>query len=417
MNNINQTPLGPEENYTYSDFRKLIKSIFSDLKKIFFWLFGLLVSFLNLFNIPLVIRYFVNVWHTHKQFLLKLAGFITLLYMCFLAYNGFVKYTYQSTEYKSSLNFIAQERNMSRTGQMTTTPIRAENFSDLAIKAEILNKALLNKISINDTIDYLANHYIKEYNLNDIWRHLEEKNDYTNYNLGEVRFKHDSMAIFSRSEKASLNLINKSIRIRNLTVDYDTSSFLCKISCLSSNGSLSNAILDEYYTEVKNNYIYNKGTLTNKALEVLEERSEEVLSDLSNTAKQMKVVNEMLQSEKKEYLPEIFKLESIDLDPDEFLSKEAMLYFNISSGKYKNVNTIYEEVIDKIDEIRFKLKNRVVKFQIIDNQVIPKKYEPNLMNNIIDKVFSPKLIYFFLKVLLFMFLITTVRTFFMERFS
>lgn len=120
----------------------------------------------------------------------------------------------------------------------------------LSSSRRVINKALLTKVTVYDSLDYLANHIIREYGLHQLW----------SGKLKTFYFEHDTITQFSRLEyNALINIFFKVVGLNGeskLVNNYfDSDTGILYITANTTSEDISIALAKEIYSSLANFYM------------------------------------------------------------------------------------------------------------------------------------------------------------------
>ena len=125
-----------------------------------------------------------------------------------------------------------------------------DKIIQLSTSRRVVTDALLKKVMIQDTVDYLANHMIREYNLHNLW----------SGRLKSFYFKHDSISKYDRLEYNALkNVFFKVVGINGETklvnCLYDSDSGILTIAAKTTSEGLSISLSTEIFNSLGEFYV------------------------------------------------------------------------------------------------------------------------------------------------------------------
>ena len=390
MNHNNPIPPNyrPEDEFSYKDFRNLVKDIFRDVKKLVLFILTPIYTYLLKPLVPGLTPIIRSLGNSLKEYRQKITQ-ISLLGSLIFAVYLFISYSYDFGKlrptYGSAIWFIANETNVSQLGEINEESVSANFLLGNFAFVDAVNQTLLDKVSVDDTLDYIANHLIRNYNLHDEWKNLAAINDQKDLERVEELFiKTGDIEKFDPNDTRTLILVKdlffrgleqNSLSNNILMITRDTTTEVFRIIASTRDSELSLELCNRMYNNIVEQYKTRKEELTSLSLRTLNETADSVLNQLHNASIDLDEISEVLDEERGQLMPEILKsnLQLQEIRPDEFLSKEMLLYFGITSDKYVSISNLTDEVLEKIQNLRFKIKSRKITFEILKQTPFPKK--------------------------------------------
>ncbi len=239
----------------------------------------------------------------------------------------------------ASLDYGISERasikyNLDKIIQLTTT-------------MRVIRKALMQKVVVDDTLDILANHVIREYNLNESW---EGK-------LKNFYFEHDTIAKYDRIALTALKnvyfkVVGKSGETRLVQTLYDSDSGILSISAVSTSELLSIALSREIFFSLGDFYILSESEKQRKVYEMVREETDSLRSEIVVAKKKLlSFIDQNMGLSRKQYEAKKTGLE------DEFNKLSISYgesYKNLQSSEMALLNTIpfIQEIDLPVEPIR-----------------------------------------------------------------
>lgn len=126
-----------------------------------------------------------------------------------------------------------------------------DKIKQLSLSKRVVHEALFDTIILDGTMDYLGNHLINIYELDDYWASFDST-------LVGVRFSHDTISRFDYREKAALAGAYRKIALGEqhfCYTTYDEDSGIFKITTTTIHEGLTIAITKAVYKELSDYYI------------------------------------------------------------------------------------------------------------------------------------------------------------------
>lgn len=220
----------------------------------------------------------------------------------------------------------------------------------LSKSRRVVEHTLFHKITVGGKDDFLANHLIRQYHLN---------NTKENAKKGEVGFffTHDSLPLFDRAENAMLlNLYNLVIgspenpKIALVNTDYNEDTNIMSLSASTTSEDISLAMADRMFISLSNYYINKAIEKQFKTYSVVSAKKDSVLSVLKSNEYQ-------LANFRDSHRGMLMRTDQI---------AELRLQREITA-----LSAMYAEVLKNTEIADFSLKNKLPFIQVIDEPLSP----------------------------------------------
>lgn len=219
----------------------------------------------------------------------------------------------------------------------------------------ITEEAIFQKIEINGSFDFLANHIINNLDLKNLWERkpsiLNRKPD----KLAGFRFKQDSLQNLTRIDKRALKRVfGKLIGTKEtpgmLSCGYSEESGILNMSFKTQNESLSIALAENYYRELADFY-------TQKAVDVQKSTYDIVKAKNDSISYALKSAEYSLASH-------IEKNTGL-------VSNKSKLAISRLQREVQKLNVMYAESQKNLELADFTLRSKTPSVQIIDSPLSP----------------------------------------------
>jgi len=218
-----------------------------------------------------------------KEFILKVKSYISALLKSwkFITLMGFLtaflffalKFNTKPL-YNADLTFMLNEDEAgglgglaSLMGQFGFSTGGAESNLDKIIQLSktrtIAQEALFEKVELNGSEDYLANHLIESFDYLSMWKPGKLGSllggDDDELNISDFKFTHDSVAVFSLKEKKALKKLHLLVagnekRGGCFTSEFNDLTSIMKFSATTSDPNLSISLVNNQYEKLSNYY-------------------------------------------------------------------------------------------------------------------------------------------------------------------
>ncbi|MFM2047860.1 MAG: hypothetical protein RI955_406 [Bacteroidota bacterium] len=224
---------------------------------------------------------------------------------------------------------------------------------EITTSRKILNEILFNKIVIEGKSDYLANHIITEYNLNDDWGKLNDV--HLKEVLSNFKFKHGDITKFSSDELYALkdvcSIIYSSERKGGLLVsDFESQTMVCRIQTSSSNEQISYYITKFIYDRLVDKYFSKNANPLKKSFDSFKFRTDSIFDLIKAT--EIRLAN--------------FKDKHHNL-----ISQEAMVEKSMIEKEIMKLSIAYSETAKNQEMLDLSLKSVSGSIELIDEPFFP----------------------------------------------
>lgn len=234
-----------------------------------------------------------------------------------------------------------------------------DKLSELAKSGSVINAVLLEKITIKEEHDYMANHLIKTYGYNYRWNNEPIDEDYQELSLRDFYFTHDSIEIFEPREYRALNTLRDLLIGSNITnargilsIAFNKGSGITRLQVVSPNDKLSIELVDLIFEKLK--ALYTEGTIgrAQRNFELLVDRVEE------------------LEKERREAK---YRLAGASDQTYGLVSKASALNIGELQEELNRVNQMYQNIYNQKQAAEVAIKTNAPDFLVIDRNFLPVK--------------------------------------------
>lgn len=203
----------------------------------------------------------------------------------------------------------------------------------------IIGLALLNEVTINDTTDYLANHYIRIFEKLDEWKDHDELAD----------FEFTDAVINTHAENRAFNNIVAEVRKDFLVVENSKEGILT-VRTETTHEQFAKHINDFIVSSVSDYYVSNVTEKERHTVEILQSKVDSIRNAL--------------------YKAEATWAEWSDRSSNLIKAQGKVKEFRLTRD-IKILNVMYGELVKNLELAEFNLLNKTPFFQIIDNPNLP----------------------------------------------
>ena len=166
--------------------------------------------------------------------------------------------------YKAHLTFILNDNYNNASGLSgllgnfgiggSNTGFTPYTLIEMATSLKLVQRVLLQKVEIKDTLDYFANHLIRQYKYHEKWEE-DGIDDYRNF-----KFLHDSTDLFNPVEWGALKTLHGKViglgdQKRLIIFYYDDDTSIITLTAETSSHEMSLKLANAFYDELKSFYI------------------------------------------------------------------------------------------------------------------------------------------------------------------
>lgn len=290
-----------------------------------------------------------------------------MLSMALIGSVSLIRTLYQDTTYPVNLTFVVKEESGSMgnsasavLGQLafgkSLGAFNLEKIVELTNTKNIVHRALFNKVTIEQKEDFLANHLIDTYDLQELWKDTDSSSDTQGTSsVGKTSFTQDSLIHFSLKEHEVFNALyhlvvgtdnNKGI----MTISYQENTGFLAITVKSVEENLSIELVKKIYKEISEYYVQEVTEKPKHTFKVLQKKADSIFYTLKVAERQLANATQRNQG---------------------FLSKPELLKEAELSREVQILTIMYGEVLKNKETSAFLLENQTPLFQVIDRPFRP----------------------------------------------
>lgn len=308
-------------------------------------------------------------------FFLKRFWFIALFGLAFAGYKAY-KALNTDTLYSADLTFILNEKESQSMGGVGALlgqfgfnagsggEYNISKIIELGKSRKIVQKVIFSEVELEGKVDYLGNHLIDIYELNEKWRDSKDSL------LLDFRFSQDTSSAFTLAEGNCLRYLhsfltgNREKKTEGLTkFQYDKDSGLLTIRVNSINERFSYIIADRTYLFLSDFYIDQAVKKQVATYDIIKAKVDSVEQALSSAEYQLSLQVDALSG---------------------IVGSRNNLQKNKLLRKVQMLSVLYAEGVKNQETAAFILQNTTPMFQVVDEPLMPlRKTEPSLVRAII----------------------------------
>ncbi len=288
----------------------------------------------------------------------------------------YLKSSMEETKYTATLSFMISEEADNK--QVAVSPdlmgigvvdYNLDKISALVKSSRIMQKALVRKVTVDGVNDYLGNHLIDIYELNNEWVKESVDGKYAYLALGGFRFNESRWPNFNPRERRALSIL-QDISVGNslkkkkgfLTVSYDDATEVFLLKAATLNADLSTVLLSAVYEELTDFYI--EKTVGRPSAAHLEAS---ILVDSLYT--------QLTQAER--------SLAYAEDRTQGLIGSGARLNIADMSRKVQDIDSRYQQALKTKEALEAVLNRQTPDFLLIDRTFIPMADERSLLKQLI----------------------------------
>ena len=301
---------------------------------------------------------------TLKELILKLQEFwreiwknklLIILITAIVAVAFFLNAWRKEVTYTANLSFMLTEESNNRGGManellgLGEVDYNLDKISALVTSSKIIYEALLQKGTINEQENFIANHLIEVYNLHEKWN-KKVKGKYEDFSLEDFYFSNRIRENYTRKEQRALKILQDLIVKKMLTVSYDkrTQVFLLNVTTL--NESLSTSLVDNIYESLVAFYIDKTVGRPQRTYELLTLRTDSLSQLLDQEERQLALAKDRTEG---------------------LIGSTYQVTMGRLNRQVEQTNAQYMRALKNKEAVEYILQNNTPDFQIIDRTFIP----------------------------------------------
>ncbi len=289
----------------------------------------------------------------------KLIILITLPFVLYFLYSAMTK----EPTYRASLTFMVNEDEGSGGGMsqifssfgipgIAAGKNNLDKILELARSRRIIQNVIFDKVSINSSEDYIANHIINIYDFHEKW-----EDDTTG--LKNYLFEKDSLPLFNRTDNTALKRVHKKIvgskDVKGLLkTSYTPETGIMEFVMKTENEKLSIEFSKILYHRILEFYVKKTIEKQQQTYDIMRLKLDTILQEMSSA----------------EYQLASFRDRNLGLWSDKDKLREVQLQRDV-----RVLNERYALMLKNLEIADFTLKNKVPFVQLIDEPIPPIKPE------------------------------------------
>jgi len=180
---------------------------------------------------------------------------------------------FKTTTYTAGMTFMVdqQESNNARKaistfGDIIVLGVENNKITELARSSRIIHPVLLSEVKLEGKTDFIANHIIDLYNLQDRWSKEKNIEKYKEITLTDFKFVESIIDSLTIREKRALNIVHEIAAgnnfsgtkgLMNISYDQDIEMFRLNINCVDEDFSI--ILMEQIFEGLKR--FYTEGTI------------------------------------------------------------------------------------------------------------------------------------------------------------
>jgi uncharacterized protein involved in exopolysaccharide biosynthesis len=233
-------------------------------------------------------------------------------------------------------------------GGVRPTRYNLDKILELSKSRRVVQQTLFKKITIDGKEDYLANHIIRIYHLND--PAVAKKN-------GDLYFTRDSVPIFERRENETLLMVYNFIigppdkpKKALLKADYNEDTNIMSLSATTTNETLSLELAKRMFDALSNYYVTKAIEKQVKTYKIVTAKRDSILAVLKSTE---------------------YQLANYEDTHHSLLMRTDQVAKMRLQRELTALSAMYAEVLKNTEVADFSLRNKTPFIQVIDSPIIP----------------------------------------------
>ncbi len=280
----------------------------------------------------------------------------------------------KQTTYTTGLSFLVKENEGQKSNSGVSSDllrlgigggIENNKIKELARSSRIINQVLLQKVTIDEKNDFLANHLIDVYEYHDVWNNEPIAKEYQELQLKDFYFAHDNIDTFEPREYRALSalrdlVVGNRISASNgiLSIVYDKNTDITRFEVVSLNGGTSLQLIDLIFKELRAFYIEETTGRSQYNYELLAARVDSLAKELSSAQRQLANAADQTYG---------------------LVSRASLLKRGQLERDVERINEIYKNLLGKKQEVEYTLNSETPEFMIIDRTFLPIKEEASTL--------------------------------------
>ena len=301
---------------------------------------------------------------TLKELILKIQEFwreiwsnkLLVLLITIIVALAFLANTWsKEVTYTANLSFMLTEESNNRGGTaaellgLGEVDYNLDKISALATSSKIIYEALLQKITIEGKEDFIANHLIQVYDLQEKWNN-EGDGKYKDFSLKDFYFSNGIKENYSRKEQRALKVLQDLIVKKLLSISYDKSTQVFLLNATTLNEALSTDLVDHVYESLVAFYVDKTVGRPQKTYQMLELRTDSLAQLLDQEERKLASAKDRNQG---------------------LIGSTYQVTIGRLDRQVTQISAQYMQALKNKEAVEYILQNKTPDFQIIDRTFIP----------------------------------------------
>ena len=301
---------------------------------------------------------------TLKELILKIQEFwweiwknkIFVLLITIIVALAFLANTWRKeVTYTANLSFMLTEEGSNRGGTaaellgLGEVDYNLDKISALATSSKIIYEALLQKITVEGKEDFIANHLIQVYDLQENWKD-EGDGKYKDFSLKDFYFSNGIKENYSRKEQRALKVLQDLIINKLLSVSYNKKTQVFLLNATTLNEALSTDLVDHVYEALVAFYVDKTVGRPQKTYQMLELRTDSLAQLLDQEERKLALARDRNQG---------------------LIGSTYQVTIGRLDRQVTQISAQYMQALKNKEAVEYILQNKTPDFQIIDRTFIP----------------------------------------------
>lgn len=255
-------------------------------------------------------------------------------------------------------------------GDMEFGFVESNKIKELARSSRIMYNVLLSFVSVDGKSDFISNHLIDIYQLNQEW---SKENVIPKLSLDAYRFTTSDLRAFKEKDFRAINTVHELTSGNTLksekglvNLNYDDKSDIFNLNVKSLNSDLSDVLSKLIYDELSDFYLNETVAKPKEAFEKISNEADSTLILLNSTERKLAFANDRNRG---------------------LTSSINQININKLSSEVERLRSAYNQLFESKQRLAFSLSQDQADFQIIDQTYIPIPEKPSLLKNTLIGLF------------------------------
>jgi len=239
-------------------------------------------------------------------------------------------------------------------------------IEQLAFSSSVINRVLLEPVSIGNKKDFFANYIIDIYEFHAKWNNEKLEEGYEQLRLQDFYFINDNINNFNVKEYRALQILRDFVK-KMFSVNAEGYADFNKITVTSVDDKVSFKLRDLLFSTLKDLYIENTVGRVQRNYELLTLKVDSLENKFRLAERQLATATDQTYG---------------------LISKSSYLRKSQIEEEAARLNKMYQTFLDQQQEVDFKLNSNTPDFLIVDQTFLPiKNKQDNRLNNSLISVF------------------------------